>query len=129
MRRHYVASTLVRRHVPARNVPPPRLAAQYSKPCPPPNILNRPTPMFLMSSLYTVKPVLSKLSREGPTLITLRRCLFYTSRFTLKIILWDMTFWPFKTGFCIYDCFDCTELSIRLAFREVFGLNPVCLVR
>ena len=42
MRRHYVASTSLRRHVPAGNLPP--LAPQYSKPWPP-NILNLPTPM------------------------------------------------------------------------------------
>ena len=34
MRRHYVASTSLRRHVPAGNLPPP-LAPQYSKPWPP----------------------------------------------------------------------------------------------
>ena len=35
MRRRYVASTSLRRHVPAGNLAPP-LAPQYSKPCPPP---------------------------------------------------------------------------------------------
>ena len=34
MRRRYVASTSLRRHVPAGNLPPP-LAPQYSKPAPP----------------------------------------------------------------------------------------------
>ena len=43
MRRYYVASTSLRRHVPAGNLAP--LAPQYSKPCPPPNIRNLPTPM------------------------------------------------------------------------------------
>ena len=43
MRRRYVASTSLRRHVPAGNLAP--LPLQYSKPCPPPNILNLPTPM------------------------------------------------------------------------------------
>ena len=50
MRRRYVASTSLRRHVPAGNLPPPPLPPpQYSKPCPPPpppNILNIPTPML-----------------------------------------------------------------------------------
>ena len=48
MRRHYVASTSLRRHVPAGNLAPPPWPPQYSKPCPPPpplNILNLPTPM------------------------------------------------------------------------------------
>ena len=45
MRRHYVVSTSLRRHVPAGNLPLP----QYSKPCnaPPPNILNLPPPMII----------------------------------------------------------------------------------
>ena len=38
MRRRYVASTSVRRHVPAGNLAPPPLGI-------PPNILNLPTPM------------------------------------------------------------------------------------
>ena len=38
MRRRYVASTSLRRHVPAGNLPP--------LPPPPPNILNLPTPMI-----------------------------------------------------------------------------------
>ena len=46
MRRRYVASTSLRRHVPAGNLAPlPPPPPQYSKPCPPPNILNFPTPM------------------------------------------------------------------------------------
>ena len=42
MRRSYVASTSLQRHVPAGNLPPllaPPPPPQYSKPCPPPNIL------------------------------------------------------------------------------------------
>ena len=35
MRRHYVASTSLRRHVPAGNLPPPPWPPQYSKPWPP----------------------------------------------------------------------------------------------
>ena len=38
MRRRYVASTSLRRHVPAGNLPPPPLAPL--NPPPPPNILN-----------------------------------------------------------------------------------------
>ena len=47
MRRRWVASTSVRRYVPAGNVPP--LAPQYSKPWPP-DILNLPTPVSLIDS-------------------------------------------------------------------------------
>ena len=36
MRRHYVASTSLRRHVPAGNLPRPPWPLKYSKPCPPP---------------------------------------------------------------------------------------------
>ena len=46
MRRRYVASTSLRRHVPAGNLAPP-LAPQNSKPWPP-NTLNLPTPMLLI---------------------------------------------------------------------------------
>ena len=41
MRRHYVASTSVRRHVPAGNVAPLAPPSKHW----PPNILNLPTPM------------------------------------------------------------------------------------
>ena len=49
MRRRYVASTSLRRHVPAGNLAPPCPPPfpQYSKPWPP-NILNLPTPMCLL---------------------------------------------------------------------------------
>ena len=49
MRHRYVASTPLRRHVPAGNLAPlpPRPPPQYSKPCPPPpNILNLLMPMW-----------------------------------------------------------------------------------
>ena len=46
MRRRYVASTSLRRHVPAGNLAP--LGPQYSKPWPP-NSLNLPTPMHMKS--------------------------------------------------------------------------------
>ena len=54
MRRHYVASTSVRRHVPAGICPPPPWPPQYSKPCPP-NILNLPTPIYYYYYYYRQK--------------------------------------------------------------------------
>ena len=44
MRRHYVASTSLRRHVPAGNLAPP-LGSPNILNLGPPNILNLPTPM------------------------------------------------------------------------------------
>ena len=44
MRRRYVASTSLRRHVPAGNLPPPPW---------PPNILNLPTPMIICSNSFS----------------------------------------------------------------------------
>ena len=46
MRRRYVASTSLQRHVPAGNLAPPNIL-NLAPPPPPPNILNLPTPMII----------------------------------------------------------------------------------
>ena len=51
MRRHYVASTSVRRHVPAGNLPPPLPPYILNLAPPPPNILNLPTTIQLSDVL------------------------------------------------------------------------------
>ena len=61
MRRHYVASTSLRRHVPAGNLAPPPWPPQYSKSWPP-NILNLPTPIYYKFSVLQ-KDKLAKLSQ------------------------------------------------------------------
>ena len=55
--RRYVASTSLRRHVPAGNLPPPPCppTPQYSKPWPP-NILNLPTPMSKFNTFSAIPP-------------------------------------------------------------------------
>ena len=51
MRRRYVASTSLRRHVPAGNLAPPP-PPQYSKPCPPPTLI--PPPQYSKPSYANV---------------------------------------------------------------------------
>ena len=52
MRRHYVASTSLRRHVPAGSLAP--LASQYSKPFPPPPQYSKPSYAY-MNGLFTIE--------------------------------------------------------------------------
>ena len=81
MRRRYVASTSLRRHVPAGNLAPlaPPPPPQCSKPCSPPyfklwppNILNLPTPMlsYTATSLWILNQFKGNKSSTVDTSMT-----------------------------------------------------------
>ena len=57
MRRHYVTSTSLRRHVPAGNLAPPLAPPPNILNLGPPNILNLPTPMIVTKTYDPTLPL------------------------------------------------------------------------
>ena len=87
--RRYVAPTSVRRHVPAGNLTP--LAPQYSKPCPPPNILNLPTPMIIICCCCCCLLHVKLCSYNDFFLFLVTSLCLYTIRFQVRSVGLDLT--------------------------------------